>query len=104
MFEQYKALKRERDAAAFSAMNNTKEYWRSEARATVEVLARKKSPFTTDEVLDILERKNTVTRENRALGGIMMKARNEGVIKPIGTRPTTRRCAHLRLKTLWIGA
>lgn len=98
-----KQLKKERDAAAYSSMNAANQNWRDEARATVELLARRRTPFTTDEVLDILERKGTITRENRALGGIMMKARNDLVIKPIGTRPTTRRCAHLRLKTLWVG-
>ena len=103
MMFNLKQLKRERDTAAYSSMNAAQQYWRNEARATVEILARRKSPFTTDEVLEILERKGTVTRENRALGGIMMKARNDGVIRSIGTRPTMRRCAHLRLKTLWIG-
>ena len=96
-------IRRDRDAAAYSSMNAAHQLWREEARATVELLARTHRPFTTDEVLDILERKGTVTREYRALGGIMMKARNDKIIRSIGTRPTMRRCAHLRLKTLWIG-
>lgn len=100
----FKTLKLERNKAIFRATNSAPPEWREEARATVELFAKRKAPFTTDEILDVLERKGTTTRENRALGGIMVKARNEGVIKAIGTRQTTRRCAHLRLKTLWIGA
>lgn len=103
MDDNQKELKRQRDKAIYSSTNAAKQLWREEAYATVQILARKKQPFTTDDVLRILEQRDITTRENRALGGIMLKANKDEVIRSIGHRNSTRRCTHARLKTLWIG-
>lgn len=63
-------------------------------------VARRNRFFTTDDVWDALGDRGT--RENRAMGAVMRKARTENICSPTGNyRPSVRLVAHGRPVRIW---
>jgi hypothetical protein len=65
--------------------------WKKEAEATVEVLIKMGEDFTSEEVWALLDQMDVKTSERRALGGIIRRFANEGKIRFISYRKSTRK-------------
>jgi hypothetical protein len=74
--------------------------WRKAALSAIRRVARKREKFTSADVLEALERSKSQTHDLRALGGVLTKARNLGLIENAGL--VRRRDKHGRgVSTIW---
>jgi hypothetical protein len=74
--------------------------WRKAALSAVRRVARKREKFTSADVLQALETSKAQTHDLRALGGVLTKARNLGLIENAGL--VRRRDKHGRgVSTIW---
>ncbi len=74
--------------------------WRKVALATVKRLARKRETFTSFDVLERLDKSEAKTSDLRAVGSVMIQARNLGIIANAGLVRRSNR--HSRgATTLW---
>ena len=74
--------------------------WRKAALATVKRLARKRETFTSFDVLERLDKSEAKTSDLRAVGSVMIQARNLGIIANAGLIRRSNR--HSRgATTLW---
>lgn len=77
----------------------TKDEWKEVAYNTVCLVAKRYAEFTPDEIWAAGLPK---PEEARALGGVMTRARNAGVIEKTGrVRPTTQPESHNTDVTIW---
>jgi hypothetical protein len=58
--------------------------WRKAALSTVKRLARKRETFTSFDVLERLDKSEVKTSDLRAVGSVMIQARNLGIISNAG--------------------
>lgn len=73
---------RERDAAMVRVDCAADTTWRDVALEAVRRVAMARREFTTDAVLERLERETAYTHEMRALGPVMSRAQKAGWIEP----------------------
>jgi hypothetical protein len=79
---------------------HTDPAWRKAALAIVKRLARKRETFTSADVLERLDNSEVKTRDLRAVGCVMVQARNLGIISNAGL--VRRSNKHSRgATTLW---
>ena len=89
----------ERDEAIERVDQHAPDDWKSEARVVVSVLAYERPSFTTDDVWD---RMTNRPPEPRALGAVMVWARNKGFITATSEmRESERPEAHRNPKRVW---
>lgn len=75
--------------------------WKDAAEKRVFWLVKHKRFFTSDDVITHLDAKGIKTHNNSALGGVMLKYKNQGFIKPIGYQPATRKSRHNAPLRIW---
>lgn len=74
------------------------------ARWWIEQWSAQRRSFTADDLLVALDSLNVSTRENRALGGVVRRAVNDGLIVATGRYiPSTRPESHARPCREWKG-
>ena len=83
--------KAERDAALAQVEDNADARWKLEAERIVIELARTGRHFTSDDVMDALDRLEVTTRDTRALGPVMLKAIRREWIHKTGYTASRRR-------------
>jgi hypothetical protein len=89
----------ERDQAIEKAEAGASPEWKAEALETVYFVATYKDEFTTDEVWVRLK---TKTRENRAMGAVMLTAVKMGYVRPTERfTPSLRPSQHRRPLRIW---
>lgn len=86
---------------ARQAYENANLDWKDEALNIVWRLARHKAYFTSDDVMAVLASKDVKTHNSSALGGVMVKARNSGWIRPAGFSTSTRKSRHQAPIRVW---
>lgn len=92
----------ERDQAIATAEAGASPEWKAEALDTVYFVATQKDEFTTDEVWVRLK---TKTRENRAMGAVMLTAVKLGYVRPTERfSPSLRPSQHRRPLRIWESA
>jgi hypothetical protein len=91
----------DRDRDIQTADRGADDAWREAALATIELVARTRPQFTTDDVLEAnpaLE----AAREPRALGPMMLYAARDGLIEPTQRyASSSRRQSNARHKRVW---
>ena len=88
----------ERDDAMRRAEAGASEEWKAEAREAILILAGEIGEFTTDDVWELIEK----PREPRALGPVMTRLANEGVIERTNVhRASNRPVCHRNPKRVW---
>jgi hypothetical protein len=92
-----------RDEGIGQAEKNANQTWFNEAMFWVEVVAKYKPEFTTDDVWGWLESDmEPGTHDNRAMGAVMRKAQRKGWIEPTDrVRKSTRAVCHSRPVRVW---
>ena len=91
-----------RDEALQRAERHAAEKWKQAALEAVEFLARNRSEFTSEAVLEILERSPYTTHEPRAMGAVIRKAHRVGFIEPTDVFvPSVRSRTHRMPKRVW---
>lgn len=75
--------------------------WREEARKYARLLAELRQTFTSEMILNHLDKNGYKTKDNRALGAIMQSLVRDGVIKPIGYTQATRPERHKAPVRVW---
>jgi hypothetical protein len=89
----------ERDQAIATVEAGASPEWKAEALETVYFVATHKDEFTTDEVWVKLK---TKTRENRAMGAVMLTAVKMGYVRPTQRfTPSLRPSQHRRPLRVW---
>lgn len=89
---------RARDVALAVVDDGTDDEWRRAARKALKRVAKRKKKFTTDDIWRIL----SDTRENRAMGPIMLWGARQGICERTDrTVLTTRVSNHARPLTVW---
>lgn len=83
--------KAERDAALEQVDDNADNRWKLEAERIVINLARTGRHFTSDDVMDALDRLDVTTHDTRALGPVMLKAIRREWIHKTGYTASRRR-------------
>jgi hypothetical protein len=82
--------------------SNADSDWKAAADKAVRHCAVTMSSFTTDDVWTVLESQGVSTHENRAMGAVMKRLSNAGVIHNTGTtRLSSRSTQHYRPLTVW---
>ena len=69
---------------AVQATENANECWKRLALATIKRMARQKEVFTSYDVVQKLNESDIKTHDLRAIGGVFVKARNQGLIESVG--------------------
>ena len=88
-----------RDEGIKQSYENAEADWKSEAYEAILKLCSTVSNFTADDVWALLK---SSTNENRAMGGVMMRAQSAGLIRPLDMwKQTTRRSSHCRPLRVW---
>jgi hypothetical protein len=80
--------------------------FKTEAENAIRLLAKNSRPFSADEVWLLLDAFKIKTNNNRALGGVMQRMKNQGVIRSTGAlRSGTYKAkiTHYRPMRLWEG-
>lgn len=92
-----------RDEAVRRVALNAPQDWKDAALKAVFEIANTWESFTTDDVVDFLERVEAPqTHELRALGAIMQSAQREGWISPTDRfRATKRKSRHAAPVRIW---
>lgn len=80
---------------------NADKDWVLEAESALFKLCRDKKFVTSDDVLIRLDSKGVKTHNNSALGGVFIRAKNKGWIKPFGYMPSGRRSRHQAPVRVW---
>lgn len=75
--------------------------WVNEATKRVLWLARHKKFFTSDDVLTYLSKKEIKTKNNSALGGVMLRAKANGWVKASGFTFSSRPSRHHAPVRIW---
>lgn len=76
--------------------------WKAAADKIVRKLAKSKRTFTTDDVWNRLDKTGLATREPRAMGAVMRRAKGAGLIRSTGTfQVSARPECHRRPITVW---
>lgn len=83
------------------AYDNSNLEWRLEAETILWRICRKDKLVTSEEVLFHLERKGIKTHNNSAIGGVFLKAKNNGWIAPYGYVQSRRRSRHQAPIRVW---
>lgn len=86
------------------AVNAASVDWLSAARTHLEALAYLGALFTSEDILDAVERQGLTTRDTRALGGVLRKAQRDGLIRPVGWETAQRPTRHSAPVRRWAGA
>ena len=94
------------------AEDHAQQEWLEWAAAAVRTCAETGEPFTTDQVYAVMEaraiaenRPTPATHERRAMGAVVRKAVQDGLIVDTGRiQPTERPEGHASPKRLWVGA
>ena len=81
----------ERDAALRAVDDNAEVRWKLEAERIVIDLAQTGRHFTSDDVMDRIERLPVTTHDTRALGPVILKALKREWIHRTGYVPSRRR-------------
>ncbi len=89
-----------RDAALTQVEQAANIAWKVAAHAAVQFLAQTQRSFTADDVTQLVI---FPTRENRALGAILMRAKREGLIKHVGYCRSQRPGNHGGPRSVWVG-
>lgn len=100
MFKIKKNTK-ETKLAIEDAYVNAEIDWLLSAEKILWGLCRKRKFVTSDDVLTQLEYKGKHTHNNSALGGVFMRAKNNGWIKPHGFTQSRRRSRHSAPVRVW---
>lgn len=88
-----------RDQSIRQVEENADQQWLDDAYRVVKRLAKKGSPFTTDEVWKSLK---AAAREPRAMGAVMTRAYRDGVIQPTDSwKQSVRASSHARPLRVW---
>ncbi len=83
-----------------TAKAHANQQWRRAALAAVKRLARRQNTFTTADVLHELDRSTSKTHDLRAIGSVMIDARDQNLIESAGL--VRRNDKHSRgATTLW---
>jgi hypothetical protein len=79
--------------------------WSQLARAVIEQLADRGTPFTSEDVTRIVKLPRGIVRQNRnnAVGAVMAGAARRGIIRQIGTTKASRSSQHSAVIGVWIG-
>jgi|LakMenEpi03Aug12_release.lakeMendotaPanAssembly.Ray.scaffolds.fasta_scaffold317763_1 hypothetical protein len=90
------------DACMAQAWENANPSWRDAAYAIVEVIARERDEFTSDLVWERLSDFGFSTHEPRAMGAVLRRAADAGLIQRTDRYvPTRRRAANRRPVAVW---
>lgn len=79
------------DEAIKRVDENADEGWKRAAAQAVWDRSRLAVSFTTDDVMEDLDNMGVVTHDNRALGPVMRRMLNKGIIHEIGMTRSRRR-------------
>lgn len=100
LFSQGLAAKNARDTAIARVEGAAPEEWKTAAYAAVEWCARNYQTFTVDDVQRRMGDNNPP--EGRAMGPVMLRAKQNGLIEPTGTyRPSTQPQCHANPRQVW---
>ena len=83
------------------AYDNSNLEWRLEAENILWKLCRSHRFVTSDDVMSQLENKGVETHNGSALGGVFVKAKNNGWIKEYGFSQSRRRSRHQAPIRVW---
>ena len=97
----YKNHSPETGQAIEESYENANFDWIQAAENTLWQFCRKKRFVTSDDILERLERSDKRTHNNSALGGVFVKAKNNGWIKPYGYTSSRRRSRHQAPIRVW---
>lgn len=92
---------KETEKAIEDSYDNADREWLLEAENTLWKLCRSRRFVTSDDILNQLENKGVKTHSNSALGGVFIRAKNNGWIKPFGYMPSTRHTRHSAPVRVW---
>lgn len=92
---------KEVEQAIDQSFDNADKDWVLEAESALFKLCRDKKFVTSDDILNQLENKGVKTHSNSALGGVFIRAKNNGWIKPFGFMPSGRRSRHQAPVRVW---
>lgn len=84
-----------------SSYANANELWKQEAEAAIQLLIKVGNDLTSEDVLDLLERKGVHTKEKRALGAIFQRYSRQGHLRFIRYTKATRVSRHNAPIALW---
>lgn len=73
---------------------NAKEEWKFEASKALWELCRKKDFVTSEDIIDVLQKRKVDTRNLSALGGVFTRGKNNGWIKLHGIVLSQRKSRH----------
>lgn len=73
-----------------ASYQNTTTYWKEEAGAALQLLAKLQRFITSEDIIVLLEKKGITTSNNKALGAVMQSAQRSGLIKPTGDWKTSQ--------------
>jgi hypothetical protein len=93
-------------AAAVKGMNKAyrgaSQDWKDRAAFAVSCVILHNTEFTTDKVWAADPSLDDGVTENRAMGGVMSKAKSQGLITPTNrTEPSSRTVSHSRPLRVW---
>ncbi len=102
MTEFEEALKA-RDTAIALADSGAPDDWKQLAHLAGEHVARRQQLLTSEDIRDMLDYHNIPEpKEHRAIGPVMMRLRNAGVIRNTGTFTRyTRKSRHTGITYVW---
>ncbi len=86
------------------AINAADPRWHGLARWTLEQFIAKGRPFTSEDILDLLDEMSVSTKDRRALGGIIRSARDNGEILMVGYVRSQRPSRHAAPVAQWVKA
>ena len=85
-------------------MSTTVEEFQTVAEKSLKKAIRRGHPFTTDDLLPEIEANVNGEVDLRRLGGVMLKAKSQGRIRPQGFISSDREVSHSRPKRVWLPA
>lgn len=88
LFDQRERLVSEGIEASY---RNANTVWKAAAAARIAYLAKRVSRFTSDDVIEFLDRRGITTGNNSALGAIFRSAQRMGMITNTGSFKESRR-------------
>lgn len=80
-----------------------KEDWRNAAEKRMDELSKRRTPFTSEDIIRYLEFRGLETPNLSALGGMFKSRSSRKLIKPVGWQMATRKARHNAPLRVWVG-
>lgn len=98
----YNLIERKKHEGMEASYRSSDSIWREAVNERMHELIDRGGTFTSDDILEHLDKLGIFTKENRALGAIMTAFARTGLIESTGTQVKCRRKSrHHGYVTLW---